>query len=268
MKRLLLLGVLVLGSIPFTQAQTCNCGSWNTLISRQTFQNSGNNFNCYQYARAYFSQPRSNAWVPSSSQWSWISSLDQTTIANDPSFSEVSDPQQADVVLYGCDHVAVVIANNCLISKMTYDELGTHGLNLAGCGADDVRFFKYNGYSYITPHGVDLSCQTQSGGCQNTPSNASVSGTYYSAGAGSRTLYTFNNVNAGSINATLSNISNVSYQWTRTGGSASFFVSNNGRNMSVTLNSGSISFQVQALNGCGNPIGASRTFVFQVNSSG
>ncbi len=186
-------------------------------------------------------------------------------------FTEVSSLSEADVVAYERNnevtHSAVVLRGTwpvVLLSKWeSWGNLVKHDLyqipdDYYTCNSgDEISYWRYNG-SGGTP-----TC---------TPSSVSVQGSHNRHKSGSNcyttSLYTFNQVCTGQISVTLNTISGVSYQWTRTGGSASYYVYNNGKNANIYLYSGTVSFSIQPLNSCNNPINTPRSVVFSADSGG
>jgi len=97
-----------------------------------------------------------------------------------------------------------------------------------------------------------------------TIEESSISGTITYSG-GSQTMQTVNFVPSTNMTVNVSAPGSTSFTWTKTSGSGSFFISNNGRTLSLTLpSSGSISFNLSTNSTCGF---IQRTVTF-VSSSG
>lgn len=213
------------------------------------------------YVKAYFKDGHYGDWIPSI--YYNFSSHSSNSIASDNSFIEVTDPSQAQAVLYSCDHSAVVRSSDCLISKANFgDDLYKHGLS-AMCSVNGMRFFKYVNPNSAHAKGVDEGCLPAGPNCSVS---CSVSGTYN----GSNSMNTFNTV------STFFNTANVScsqadhFEWTVTGGSV---VSDNCSNSSCSsfyfyLNSGqSVTYKIEAFDACDNFI-SSKNATFYRNSTG
>ncbi len=157
MKKHFLALAIVLWTIPFLQAQTCSCSFGQTLQPAGYY--SGYEFNCYQYVRAVFAGGHYGTWVPP--QVNNIGSFPSNVIseANDPGiFQLVTNPTDANVVVYDCGHAAVIVGGECLVEKVGHgSELRKFGLNFGSClvNCSTTKFFRYIG-SYWPYRGIDL----------------------------------------------------------------------------------------------------------------
>lgn len=146
MKRfLLLLSILAFGQMAI--AQSCSCSSAVQLRASGYYGNY--DFNCYQYVRATFDGNHYGEWKPP--YYNTIKndySGSKISEANDPNdFEEVCDPADANVVVYPCDHAAVILNQQCLVEKVGYgSELRRYGLSYGSCSIiNGTKYFKYIG---------------------------------------------------------------------------------------------------------------------------
>ncbi len=222
-------------------------------------------FNCHQYVRAYFYGSRYGIWIPSQYDNPFSdydpADYDTSKFYLDDAFVEVTDPDDAHAVYWGNDHSAVIVDQGCLVSKAgPSSDLWKHGLIHAGGGSGTPKYYKYVNRS--STYGVDENCQEQPPDSPTCVSSSTISGNYVNGGI-SRSLYTYNAVASGYVNVSINATGASSFQWTRTGGTASYYVSNNGANCNFSLYGGSsISFNIKALNPCDEII-ATKNVIFQ-----
>ena len=111
-----------------------------------------------------------------------------SSILNDPAFSVVSDPEDANAVYYPCGHAAVLLSQGCFIEKVGYgSELLKHGILNGSCGAptSTTVWLKYNNRG---PMGIDETCLPDPDP-EPDPCDY-IDATWISGGSGS--VYTFN----------------------------------------------------------------------------
>ncbi len=265
MKQLLFcaIGLLCLLSSHPLFAQSCDCNFQQTIVSG-SYWNSYNEFNCYQYVKAYYKGHHYGTWIPPQTN-NINNNHSSGTIANDPSFVVVNDPAQAGAVLYPCGHAAVVLPSGCLVEKVGWgSELRKHGINNGSCGLPvGVTYYKYTGRS---PYGIDTDCLPDPPDPPqlNCPVSCTISGTVNGS-----TLNSVNFVSNYYNSISLSCSQADHFEWTNPSGSAVYYACGTSDCSSyyIYLNSGqSISFNVVAKDECDNTI-TSRSLAF-VRSSG
>lgn len=239
---------MVLGLLPASKAvshaQTCSCTFAQTIAPAGSW---ANDFNCYQYVKAYYYESRYGTWIPPSYN-SIASTYSSNSILNDPNFVVVSDPAQANAVYFPCQHAAVILPGGCLVEKVGFgSELRKHGLNNGSCGPPTgATYLKYVNRG---PGGLDTSCLPGSGGGGNPPSPCNISGTWTSSGISLNTVnYTANYYNQVSVSCS----SATSFTWSIQSGSALYGACSNSNCSTYYfyLNTGqSVTYRVRAMNG-------------------
>jgi Secretion system C-terminal sorting domain len=249
-KILFVLNILL---IPFflsgVRAQ-CSCDYFYSLQSASYYAN--NDFNCFMYVKAYFATSQTGIWIPPS-YFVWTP-YSISSIAQDPNFEEVTDPEQANVVLYTCDHAAIVVpGTNCLVSKNNFNgDIFKHGVNGIGCGNDGLRLFRYvNSASYTL--GVDSNCLFAAPPPPPPPPPiCNVPCTIEGVNTFNYTSVYYNSVDVSCSNAT-------SFTWTKTNGNSPYYWcdSYDCASFSFYLNNGaSVTFNIKAYSACGTQIGS------------
>lgn len=231
-------------------AQSCSCTSFTSLQSGSYYSN--NDFNCHMYVKAYFYSAQYGTWIPPANFN--FSPYSSSTVANDPGFVEVFDPALATVVVYPCDHSAIVNSSTCLVSKNNFGgDIYRHGLSGIGCGNTGLRFFRFGAGNSAYPKGVNPACLPTTGPVCNVP--CSLAGTYN----GGLTINTVNYTTTYYNTATVTCSNAASFTWTKTGGNAVYFGCNSSNCATAYfyLNvGGSITFNIKAFDACGNQIGS------------
>ena len=241
------------------QTQTCDCTHAETLQPAGSWYN---DFNCYQYVKAYYKDNHWGAWQPPYYN-SIAANHSSSNITSDPDFQIVSDPAQAGAVVYPCGHASVVLSSGCLIEKVGYgSELRLYGLNNGSCGLPtNVTYYKYVNRGGL---GIDTDC-LPSEPEPNCDVNCNITGTVNGS-----SLNTVNWVSSYYNSVSVSCSEADHFTWTKTSGSSPFFNCSNSScsNFYFYLNSGnSVTFQVKAFDECDDLI-TSRNVTFVRNSGG
>lgn len=225
-------------------AQACSCNFAQTLMPSGSW---ANDFNCYQYVRAYYKESRYGQWIPPSTN-NIAATYSSASLLGDPDFEVVTDLSQANAVYYPCQHAAVILMQGCLVEKVGYgSELRKHGINNGSCGPPTgATFLRYKNRSGV---GVDQSCLPTPPPPPPTPANCTISGVWTNTGV---SLSTFNYTSSYYNQVTVNCSTATSFTWSVINGSTLFQGCSNS-NCSTAyfyLNVGqSVTFRVRAMNG-------------------
>ncbi len=180
--RVYVLIIMLVLSYTGINSQSCNCTYQETVKPASYYSSS--DFNCHQYVRAFFGRSYGyGEYVPpASNSIAQTYSSSKITPTSDPGvFQQVTDLSQANVVVWDCDHSAVVLSNEDVLMEKVGPggDLRKFELQMSQCFLYDnsTKFFKYVG-GFFPYSGLDLeSCCDCSAVSVNSACNTGGGGT-------------------------------------------------------------------------------------------